>query len=882
MGKTTFRDLIYDPDYGGGIRGGRELKAFIPGGASAPWFGPEQLDLPLDQDAVGSRLDARLRRDRRHGRHHRHGAGRLAARALLRPRVVRQVHAVPRGQRAGWRRSCSASRTARAARPTSTCCMDVCDNIAPGLTWPPRQTTICPLGPSIPSPIVSAIRRFRDEFLRPHQGRCLPLWPLSRRARDGDHHRRRPRRSTAGKGELIIAAAERAGVYIPRFCYHPRMKPVGHVPHVPGRGRTGPRAGAARPACLIAGAPTAWRSTPTRRRSRRPRTASSSSCSSTTRSTARCATRAASARCRTRPSPTGPGESRFVEEKRHWEKPIPIRELVLLDRERCILCDRCTRFADEVAGDPLIDFAMRGDDDRGGHLPRRAVRLLLQRQHRADLPGRRPDRRRPTASRPGRGTSSRSRAPAPPARSAAGSRCSRAATGSSATWASTATRSTGAGCATRAASTSRRSTATTGSPRPLVRKGDELVEVGWAEALAAAADGLGKAVERPRRRRPSACIGGARLANEDAYAWAKLARSVLGTDNVDAQLGDGLPAELVLGLPRATIDEACRGRGGRPARARPQGGAARPLPAAPPRGGRGPRCPSSSWPRSAAACRRYAAASPALPARARRPLVAAALVADGRSGRRGRPAWRRPSIVGRPPAARRHGKRTARMPTSSSCSAARRWPSRGALVAEAAAALLAGLPGVRVPARPAAGQRPRRPRHGPGARRAARPGRPRRRAGPGSSRRGARRCPTSPGSTPPASSAAAAEGRMARPGPARRRPAGRLPRPDAGPAGPRRRRVRGRRRLLPDRVVAAGPTWSCRPPPTPSGPGTFTNLEGRVSRLGQKVTPPGRGLARLDDRRRAGRPRSATTSASTTSTAIWAEIERVSPAHAGV
>jgi len=43
--------------------------------------------------------------------------------------------------------------------------LDVCDNISPGLVWPPRQTTICPLGPSIPSAIVSAIRMFRDEFL---------------------------------------------------------------------------------------------------------------------------------------------------------------------------------------------------------------------------------------------------------------------------------------------------------------------------------------------------------------------------------------------------------------------------------------------------------------------------------------------------------------------------------------------------------------------------------------------------------------------------------------------------------------------------------------------------------------------------------------------
>jgi NADH-quinone oxidoreductase subunit F len=43
--------------------------------------------------------------------------------------------------------------------------LDVCDNISPGLSWPPQQTTICVLGPSIPSSIVWAIRMFRDEFL---------------------------------------------------------------------------------------------------------------------------------------------------------------------------------------------------------------------------------------------------------------------------------------------------------------------------------------------------------------------------------------------------------------------------------------------------------------------------------------------------------------------------------------------------------------------------------------------------------------------------------------------------------------------------------------------------------------------------------------------
>ena len=65
----------------------------------------------------------------------------------------------------------------------------------------------------------------------------------------------------------------------------------------------------------------------------------------------------------------GPGESRFVEEKRHYEKPIPINDNVYLDRERCILCDRCTRFADEVAGDALIHFIDRGNQTQVNTFP---------------------------------------------------------------------------------------------------------------------------------------------------------------------------------------------------------------------------------------------------------------------------------------------------------------------------------------------------------------------------------------------------------------------------------------------------------------------------------------------------------------------------------
>jgi NADH-quinone oxidoreductase subunit G len=91
---------------------------------------------------------------------------------------------------------------------------------------------------------------------------------------------------------------------------------------------------------------------------------------------------------------------------------------------------------------------------------------------------------------------------------------------------------------------------------PQIRKNGELVAVSWGEALAAAATGL-QTAQSAGGNGSVAVIGGARLTNESAYAWAKLAKGILGTDSVDAQLGDGLPAELVLGLPRATIDAAC-------------------------------------------------------------------------------------------------------------------------------------------------------------------------------------------------------------------------------------------------------------------------------------------------------------------------------------
>src|SRR4029079_7033437 len=94
---------------------------------------------------------------------------------------------------------------------------------------------------------------------------------------------------------------------------------------------------------------------------------------------------------------------------------------------------------------------------------------------------------------------------------------------------------------------------------PRVRHHADLVEVSWPEALDAAATALRDVIAGSG---PSAValLGGGTSTNEDAYAWARFAKGVLRNDNVDAQLRDGLPAEVVLGLPRATIADLDRAK----------------------------------------------------------------------------------------------------------------------------------------------------------------------------------------------------------------------------------------------------------------------------------------------------------------------------------
>ena len=83
----------------------------------------------------------------------------------------------------------------------------------------------------------------------------------------------------------------------------------------------------------------------------------------------------------------GPGSTRMTFSKRTFDKPIPISPMIALDRERCILCYRCTRFSEAVAEDgqliaPQPRRAVRDRDVRGRPVPR----ALLRERHRA-LPG---------------------------------------------------------------------------------------------------------------------------------------------------------------------------------------------------------------------------------------------------------------------------------------------------------------------------------------------------------------------------------------------------------------------------------------------------------------------------------------------------------------
>jgi NADH-quinone oxidoreductase subunit G len=361
---------------------------------------------------------------------------------------------------------------------------------------------------------------------------------------------------TAQHGELLIDACERNGAYIPRFCYHPRMHPVGMcrmclVEVDSGRGP------ALQPSCMVPVTPDMAVDTTSEQVAKAQDGVLEFLLINHPLDCPVC-DKGGECPLQDQTMAYGPGESRWVEEKRHYEKPIPLSATVMLDRERCILCDRCTRFASEVADDPLIHFIGRGANTEVNTFPDHPFASYFSGNTVQICPV-------------GALTSKPYRFRARPwDLETTESTCTRCSVGCRITVDSSRNEILRfSGVDNDAVNWSwlcdkgRFSWEAMNSDErlsePLVRRGDALETARWSDALGAATDMIRGALDS-KGPGSVAVIGGANLTNESAYAWARLAKGVIGTDHVDAQLGDGLPAD-VLDLPGASIDDVCAAGG---------------------------------------------------------------------------------------------------------------------------------------------------------------------------------------------------------------------------------------------------------------------------------------------------------------------------------
>ncbi|WP_299952451.1 NADH-quinone oxidoreductase subunit G [uncultured Modestobacter sp.] len=330
------------------------------------------------------------------------------------------------------------------------------------------------------------------------------------------------------KGTLIIRAAEQIGVQIPRFCDHPLLDPIGACRQclVEVEGQRKPVASCTTPVA--------------------PDMVVQTQLSSPVADKAQQGTmelllvnhpldcpvcdKGGECPLQNQAMSNGRAESRFTDTKRTYPKPLPISSQVLLDRERCVLCARCTRFSQQVAGDPFIELFERGALEQ--------VAIYEDEPFESYFSG------NTTQICPvGALTSATYRFRARPfdLRSEP-SVCEHCASGCAQRTdyrCGTVTRRLAGedpavnqewNCdkgryAFRYASSNER------LMTPLVRRDGELQPASWPEAWAAAAEGL-------RRARQAGGVGvlpGGRLTVEDAYAYATFARVALGTNDVDAR-----------------------------------------------------------------------------------------------------------------------------------------------------------------------------------------------------------------------------------------------------------------------------------------------------------------------------------------------------------
>jgi NADH-quinone oxidoreductase subunit G len=167
---------------------------------------------------------------------------------------------------------------------------------------------------------------------------------------------------TVPAGTLIIRAAEQLGIEIPRFCDHPLLEPAGACRQCYVRIEGQPKLATS---CTMPVAPGMAVKTQ----------ASDGEVADAQRANLEflllnhpldcpICDRGGECPLQDQALSFGPGDSRFREAKRVFPKPIPMSPLVGLDRERCILCARCTRFCDEISGDRFLELFARGAGQR--------------------------------------------------------------------------------------------------------------------------------------------------------------------------------------------------------------------------------------------------------------------------------------------------------------------------------------------------------------------------------------------------------------------------------------------------------------------------------------------------------------------------------------
>lgn len=164
------------------------------------------------------------------------------------------------------------------------------------------------------------------------------------------------------KGTLVIRAAEQLGIEIPRFCDHPYLEPAGACRQCYVEIEGQPKLNTSCTATVAPGM--VVKTQDTSEQVRQAQVANIEFLLLNHPLDCPICDRGGECPLQDQALSYGPGETRFREAKRTFPKPVPMSPLVGLDRERCILCARCTRFCDQISGDRFLELFGRGAAER--------------------------------------------------------------------------------------------------------------------------------------------------------------------------------------------------------------------------------------------------------------------------------------------------------------------------------------------------------------------------------------------------------------------------------------------------------------------------------------------------------------------------------------